>query len=580
MIKTRLINQVRQSKKYIALTVIAQWIKLCANIVMIYIMSDILSCFLYNKEFTARKTVTIIVSAVLISAVRYICNVCESKTSFLASAQVKKTLRSQMYQKLTRLGASYHEKVSTSEIIQVFVEGIDQLELYFGKYLPQFFFSMLAPLTLFIILSFVSWRAALVLFICVPLIPASIIAVQKIAKKLLSKYWGAYVDLGDTFLENIQGLTTLKVYQADERKNREMNEKAEQFRKITMKVLTMQLNSVSVMDIVAYGGSALGVIIAVCEAANGRIDLPQAFLIIMLSADFFLPLRLLGSFFHVAMNGMAASDKLFRLLDMDEPKKGETELNDEIREIKADSMSFSYDGKKQVLSDVSFNIKKGSLTAIVGESGCGKSTVASLLCGTVTGYSGSLTVNGIQLSDILEKSLLSHITAVNFNSYIFAGTVRENLCLAKPDAEDEVLIKVLRQVRLWNFLESQDGLDTQLAVQGSNFSGGQRQRLALARALLHDSDVYIFDEITSNIDSESENDIMQIIHSMAGDKTVILISHRLENVVKADCIYLFDGGKIAECGTHEKLMADSKKYSVMFRAQAELEAYSNQEVRV
>lgn len=577
MIKTRLIEQVPSSKKYIALTVLAQWLKTVANIVMIFILSNLLAQILDGKAFDFKELLPYLGAIAAVMLVRYLCGYASSQTAFFASSEVKKVLRQKMYKKLTRMGASYSEKVSTSEVLQVFVEGVDQLELYFGKYLPQFFFAMLAPITLFAVLVFVSWKASVVLLICVPLIPLSIVAVQKIAKRLLSKYWGVYTNLGDTFLENIQGLTTLKVYQADERKNVEMNEKAEEFRRITMKVLTMQLNSVSVMDIVAYAGSAVGVVIAIIQVKNGTITLPQAFLIIMLAADFFLPLRLLGSFFHVAMNGMAASDKLFKLLDTKEDEHGAEIPENLDGDIEIQDLSFSYDGEKTVLNDISITFKKHELISIVGESGCGKSTLASLLCGTTKGYIGSITIGGVEIKDIDEKTLMNNITAVNFNSYIFAGTVRENMLIADKSASDEKMIEALKMVNLWSFLSEQDGLDTKLNQQGSNFSGGQRQRLAIARALLHNTPIYVFDEVTSNIDAESENDIMAVIYNMAKIKTVILISHRLENVVGSDKILLLDKGKIEESGTHSELMSLNKKYKLMYSTQAELEKYAKEE---
>lgn len=577
MIKTRLIEQVPSSKKYIALTVLAQWLKTVANIVMIFILSNLLAQILDGKAFDFKGLLPYLVAIAAVMLVRYLCGYASSQTAFFASSEVKKVLRQKMYKKLTRMGASYSEKVSTSEVLQVFVEGVDQLELYFGKYLPQFFFAMLAPITLFAVLVFVSWKASVVLLICVPLIPLSIVAVQKIAKRLLSKYWGVYTNLGDTFLENIQGLTTLKVYQADERKNVEMNEKAEEFRRITMKVLTMQLNSVSVMDIVAYAGSAVGVVIAIIQVKNGTITLPQAFLIIMLAADFFLPLRLLGSFFHVAMNGMAASDKLFKLLDTKEDEHGMEIPENLDGDIEIKDLSFSYDNEKTVLNDISETFKKHELISIVGESGCGKSTLASLLCGTTKGYIGSITIGGVEIKDIDEKTLMNNITAVNFNSYIFAGTVRENMLIADKSASDEKMIEALKMVNLWSFLSEQDGLDTKLNQQGSNFSGGQRQRLAIARALLHNTPIYVFDEVTSNIDAESENDIMTVIHNMAKIKTVILISHRLENVVGSDKILLLDKGKIEESGTHSELMSLNEKYKLMYSTQAEFEKYAKEE---
>lgn len=573
MIKTNLINQVSQSKKYIALTVLAQWVKLVANVVMMFCIANMIGRLASGERPQIRAVLLLAGAGICVLLVRYFCSMAAARTSFLASAEVKKVLRGKLYNKLTRLGASYHEKVSTSEIVQVFVEGVDQLELYFGKYLPQFFYSVLAPVTLFAILVFVSLQAAVVLLVCVPLIPLSIVAVQKIAKRLLSKYWGVYVDLGDTFLENIQGLTTLKIYQADERRNVQMNEKAEEFRRITMKVLTMQLNSVTVMDIIAYGGAAIGVIISVSQVAAGTISLAQAFLIIMLAADFFLPLRMLGSFFHVAMNGMAASDKLFRILEMDEPEQGTKTIPTGSSAVAFRDVSFSYDQKRPILQNVDVQIPSGAFAAVVGKSGCGKSTMASLLSGLVKGYTGSITVGGMPVREISEENLMQSITVVTHNSYIFSGTVRENLQMAAPNASEKRMVSALKQVRLWPFLEEQQGLETVLSEQGANFSGGQRQRLALARAILHDTPIYIFDEATSNIDAESENDIMQVIRSMRGKKTVLLISHRLENVVCADEIYVLSSGKIVQRGTHSVLMQEQGPYAEMYNTQFSLEKF-------
>lgn len=571
MINKRLIGIVPESRRYIAGNVAMQWCSLAANIAL---MTSI-ACFLQGiYEGTGGRTQTAATAVIVAAAVavRFLCAVGASRMSYLSSKAVKRTLREKIYRKLLSLGASYNEQVKTSAVVQVSVEGVEQLETYFGAYLPQFFYAMLAPLTLFIYMCFWSVLSAVVLLICVPLIPVSIAVVQTWAKKLLSKYWGQYTALGDTFLENLQGLTTLKIYQADGFKNRQMNEEAEKFRKITMRVLTMQLNSITIMDLIAYGGAAAGVIMAAVQFSGGQVSLAGALLIILLAADFFIPMRQLGSYFHIAMNGMAASDKIFNLLDLPEADRKTAAVPDDCTII-CSGLKFSYDGGREILQGVDLRFPRGGFTAVVGESGCGKSTLANIFMGKNKGYAGSVTVGGVELNDICEESLLGSFTYISHQSYLFKGTVRENLLMGNPAASDDELWSVLERAKLADFLRSENGLDTALDEKGANLSGGQCQRLALARALLHDSPVYIFDEATSNIDVESENDIMEEIHALAQTKTVILISHRLANVAGADCIYVLDGGNVAESGTHEELLKKDGQYAALWKAQQELENY-------
>ncbi len=574
IINKRLIGTVPESRKYIAGSVALQWCSLAANIALMAAITRLLAAL---AQGTADRRLLALTAAVAACAVliRWFCTTGASRMSYLSSRAVKRTLREAIYQKLLRLGNGYQDSVRTSEIVQVAVEGVDQLETYFGAYLPQFFYAMLAPVTLFAVLCFVNVPAAAVLLLCVPLIPVAIAAVQTWAKKLLAKYWGQYTALGDSFLENLQGLTTLKIYQADKAKNREMNEEAERFRRITMKVLTMQLNSITIMDLIAYGGAALGVILAVSQFRAGRTDLAGCLLILLLAADFFLPMRLLGSYFHIAMNGMAASDKIFRLLDLPEP--AERTVPCPQGDIRCRDLHFSYDPQREILHGVDLDFPAGSLTAIVGPSGCGKSTVAGILMGRRAGYGGSVTVSGQEVRDIREESLMSHITYVSHQSYLFRGTVRDNLLLGKPGAGDDELWAVLRRTNLADFLQGEHGLDTLLLEKGANLSGGQCQRLALARALLHDSPVYLFDEATSNIDVESENEIMAQIHALAREKTVILISHRLANVTGADDIFVLDEGRMAGRGKHEELLQGCPAYARLWNAQQALEQYGKED---
>lgn len=588
MINKRLINEMGDTKKHIKLQVFLQWIALLCNIVMVFTLTSLLQKAINGGVETSEIIKTAVIF-IVVMAIRHVVMYKESVCSGESSKVVKSKLRHMIYEKLLKIGDKYQGKFSTSEILQVSAEGVEQLEIYFSKYLPQLFYSLLAPMTLFVLVSFMSLKTAIVLFICVPLIPISIIRIQKFAKKLLAKYWGSYVQLGDHFLDNMQGLTTLKVYQSDEFKNEEMNVDAENFRRITMKVLTMQLNSVTLMDLIAYGGSALGVVFASLEFAQGNIEFSQALAIILLSAEFFIPLRLLGSFFHIAMNGMAASEKMFRLIDMEEDSNVEKEYYNNVKEVSVDkntedktyisgeNIEFGYEKGKNVIKGISFEIPKNSFVSIVGESGCGKSTLASILMGYNKITSGKLSIKNRNAEEISTDEKMKLMTMVSFQNYLFKGTVRENLLMGRDDIKDDKLLDALKSVNLYEFFSTLEGLDTKIAEQASNLSGGQRQRLCIARALLHDSDIYIFDEATSNIDVESEEIIVDLIKKLKREKTVIQITHRLANVVESDEIYMMDSGNIIEKGTHSELMERKGQYEKMYTAQKELELYVREE---
>ena len=574
MIKKRLLALMAESKTYIIQNIFWQWLGLLFSIITMgtagWLFQTVWDGFISLSDCLPAAIVLF-----FCIGLRAYCSRRASAASANAGNDVKQELRQRLYEKLTRLGSSYHEKVPTAEAVQVAVEGVEQLEVYFGKYIPQLFYSILAPVTLFIVLSFVSLKASFVLLICVPLIPLTIMGVQKLAKRLLGRYWGTYTELGDSFLENLQGLTTLKIYQADEQKAKEMDQEAEHFRKITMKVLMMQLNSIIVMDVVAYGGAALGMIAVLREFAAGTVSLGGTVTMILLSAEFFIPMRLLGSFFHIAMNGMAASDRLFAILDLEEGQAGEECLGDGPASVIFRDVCFSYDGERQILDQVSFQLPENGLISLVGTSGCGKSTIAGLLTGRNRGYRGTIRIGGKELSRIREDSLLSHVTMVSHNSYLFKGTVRENLLMAAPMATEKEMEAALKKVNLYEFLKSQRGLDTELMERGSNFSGGQCQRLALARALLHDTPIYIFDEAASNIDAESEEQIMEVIRELSQNHCVLLISHRLANVVDSRNIYVLSGGRLAEEGTHNELMGKKGIYAALYSEQNILESYGS-----
>ena len=569
MINKRLVSYLKDDKKYVYLQVLMQWLGLIMQIMIIAIMADMINKVYYYSKIDY-FIVKIIIIVVLVLIKGYFGKLA-STYSFKAGKNIKGKLRCDIYKKILLLNNHYNEVISTASLTQLMSEGVEQLEIYFGKYLPQFFYSMLAPVTLFIILGQVEFKAALVLFICVPLIPMSIVLVQKFAKRLLSKYWGLYGNLAERFLDNVKGLTTLKGYRGDQYKHIEMNEEAQRFRNITMKVLVMQLNSISVMDLVAYGGAALGIIISLYSYQAGAIDLGQAFMMIMLSAEFFIPLRLLGSFFHIAMNGNAASEKIFRLLDVEIKDDKNLEIKD-INEIEISNLSFGYD-EKIVLKDICLKIDQPGVYGVVGSSGSGKSTIAKLLMGYYDNYQGKLTYNGKQVNKINHHSLMKEITMVEHDPYIFAGTLRSNLLDGNCNSDDTMMIDVLKKVNLWNYFDGIAGLDSAIEERGNNLSGGQKQRLSIARALLHDTKVYIFDEATSNIDIESEEIIMKVIDQMQKDKIVILISHRLACVENCKCNYVFSHGKLVGYGNHEMLMKENEEYRILVNTQKEIENY-------
>ena len=574
MFNKRLLSICDSSKKWIGLTVLMNWISIICNIALILFIGTTVDKLMNGNLNLNMVSTSLFIIAML--SIRFVANFMSTKFSLHSSSEVKKTLRSTIYEKLLSLGVNYTDAISTSSTVQIAVDGVEQLEIYFGRFMPQLFYSLLAPLTLFAVMSFISFKTAIVLLICVPLIPMTIMAVMKIAKKLLSKYWGVYTDLGDSFLENLQGLTTLKIFDIDEDKNKEMNDNAEHFRKITMKVLSMQLNSITIMDLIAFGGSAIGILIAIAEFRAGLLTAGQVLIIILLSAEFFIPMRLLGSFFHVAMNGISASERMFKLLDteveeikdLDEAKLANlNNINIELRNV-----DFSYDKERKVLENINIEMKNNKMIALVGESGCGKSTITNLLLKQNKVDSGEILLNGINLNEIPFDVLTKKVGFINHSAYIFNGSIEDNIRMGKNDASYDEIYDALKKANLYEFVMSlPEKLNTNVGEGGSLLSGGQKQRLALARTIITDPEIYIFDEATSNIDVESEEKVWESIYKLSKNKTVIVISHRLANVKNADAIYVLDKGHIVEHGKHKELMMTKNKYYELVTHQQNLE---------
>lgn len=567
MIDKELFKLIGGNKKYIFTAVLTQVIGLVANVAVTG--SVCYAVYLLTVSAAYSEFVYPLIGAVLGIAIRYICSRLTGEIKDKLGRQVKKDLRERVYDKIVKLGVRTTDGMSMAGLTQVAVEGVEQLDLYYSSYLPQFFFAMIAPVVLFLICVRIDWRTSLVLIACVPLIPVSIVAVSRYAKKIFAKYWGKYTSMGDKFLDSVQGLKELKIFMADEKQHQRINESAEEFRVITMKVLVMQLASTTIMDLVAYGGAGAGIALAICGTAFWGLNPIAALFLCLVAVEFFLPLRAFGSAFHVAMNGASAGKKIISLLNAPDPEWGEKSVGG--KEIKLTDVTFSYDGKRDVLKNVSMTFPEKGMTAIVGESGCGKSTVVNMLVGAFRPQSGEVTVGGKQLEKLSRENWYSHLSAVSYNTYIFNESVRDNFKLAKESVTDDEIYSALEKVNLKEFISENGGLDKVITEDANNISGGQKQRLALAVALVSDKDIYVFYEATSNIDIDSEGIIMKNIKAISENKSVIVISHRLANVVTSDNIYYMEDGEVRERGSHESLMSAKQGYARLYNAQKTFE---------
>lgn len=567
MIDKALLKLLGGNKKYIFFTVASMIVGLFANLAITACICKAIALAIDKAPATDYIVVAFLAATAIL--IRYTASRTTGDLKDVIGRKVKKDLRERTYDKIVKLGVKSADGMSMAGLTQVGMEGIEQLDLYYSTYIPQFFYAMLAPVILFFVSVWFDWRVALVLICCVPIIPASIIAVSKWAKKIFAKYWGKYTSMGDSFLDSVQGLKELKIFKADARQHVKMNENAEEFRKITMKVLVMQLASTTIMDLVAYGGAGLGIAFAVSGLMTGRLAAPAALFLMLVAVDFFLPMRAFGSAFHVAMNGVSAGKKIIALLDTEEPVWGEKEVTS--KEITLKDVTFAYDETRDVLKKVGMVFPERGMTAIVGESGCGKSTVVGIVSGNHRPKEGSVLIGQTPLSELSREDYYSHLAVVSYNTYIFNDSVKNNFALAKRDATEEEIWNALKKVNLEKFIRENGGLEKVVSEDGSNISGGQKQRLALAVNLVADKDIYVFDEATSNIDIESEAIIMENIKALSEEKNVVVISHRLENVVPADKIYFLSDGEVKECGSHEELMRANGGYASLYNAQKTLE---------
>lgn len=573
MIDKKLLSLLGKNKKYIFYTVLLMVIGLLANVTItasICYAIKLTANYKNYDDLIVRYVITAIVAVVGI-LIKYVTSRIVGNLKDILGRKAKKELREKVYDKTLKLGVQTTQHISMAGLTQISMEGIEQLDLYYSTYIPQFFYAMLAPIILFGISVWIDWRVALVLLACVPLIPLSIIAVSKYAKKIFGKYWGKYISMGDSFLDSVQGLKELKIFKADQDQNIKMNQSSEEFRKITMKVLVMQLASTTIMDLIAYGGAGIGIALAIVSTLNWGLSPFLALFLILIAVDFFLPLRAFGSAFHVAMNGVSAGNKIINFLSIPDPVWGEENKIDLSNGIKIENVTFSYDKTREILKNINITIPKTGMTAIIGKSGCGKSTIVNLLLGSIQPNSGLITINNKQLNEYSRECYYSHIASISYNTYIFNETIRSNFLLSNNSVTDEEIYEALEKVNLKDFVLTNGGLDKVISEDASNISGGQKQRLALAISLVANKDVYIFDEATSNIDIESEAIIMANIKELSKTKSVVIISHRLANIVLSDMIYFMDYGEIKEQGTHSELLKNNGEYALLYKKQKELE---------
>ena len=571
MIDKKLLALLGDNKKYIFYAVGLMIVGLFANL---SITASICYAIQYAAEYAssgsdAQGFILPAIVVVIAMVIRYVTSRRIGDLKDTLGRNVKKDLRQKIYDKIIKLGVRTTDNMSMAGLTQLSMEGVEQLDLYYSAYIPQFFYAMIAPIILFVVTVRINWAVALVLLACVPLIPMSIIAVSRYAKKIFAKYWGKYTSMGDSFLDSVQGLKELKIFQTDAAQNIKMNETSEEFRKITMKVLVMQLASTTIMDMVAYGGAGLGIALTIHAVVNGSLSAYAALFLILVAVDFFLPLRAFGSAFHIAMNGASAGNKILSLLAQPDPVWGSETVDG--TDITMKDVTFSYDGTRDVLKHASMNFGSTGMYAIVGESGSGKSTVVNLLLGAYHPQQGSILVGNKPLETLSRESYYSHISVVSYNTYIFNETIRQNFMLAKEDVTEDEIFDALKKVNLYDFIIDDGGLDKVITEDAANISGGQKQRLALAINLVANKDIYIFDEATSNIDIESEAIIMNNIKELSRDKSVIVISHRLANVIAADTIYYIEDGEVKEYGTHNDLMNMHEGYAKLYTTQKRLE---------